>query len=449
MQLKECLNSPCGLDYMIENLDLQSSCARQLLMDSMYCNHPFILEAEYAVLKQFYAALGRKENQALWDALKGKLMDLKNIRHTLHRLWEQEVLDDLELFEVKHLALLVADVRLLLHHLGLDDVLHLPDVEKVVEVLDPEGLRMATFYIYNVYSEELAALREQWRAAAAYKEELFLQVSAKEAEIRERLCRQLRSSAEYLEQAQNVLARIDVLQAKVRQMQELNLCFPEVKSEGESCYRNLFHPKVKAALEVRNKAYQPVNIAFGGKPTLIVGANMGGKTVVLKSVALCQYLCQFAFGIPAESAQIVLKDDVVFCIGDHQDASDGLSSFAAEMQQTDMLIQEARRGKRLLALLDEPARTTNPAEGTALVRGLLEVLRTLPVSLLMATHYSLPFDGTQRCLKVRGMQDSGMDYTLEEVENGEVPREALRMAEHLGVDAGWLSASMRLLEDTK
>ena len=131
MQLKECLNSPCGLDYMIENLDLQSSCARQLLMDSMYCNHPFILEAEYAVLKQFYAALGRRENQALWDALKGKLMDLKNIRHTLHRLWEQEVLDDLELFEVKHLALLVADVRLLLHHLGLDDVLHLPDVEKV------------------------------------------------------------------------------------------------------------------------------------------------------------------------------------------------------------------------------------------------------------------------------------------------------------------------------
>ena len=448
MQLKECLDSPCGLEYMIDNLDLQSAYARRLLLESTGCNHAFILEMEYAVLKRFHAVLSRKENAPLWDALKAKLMELKDIRHTLNRLWVRETLDDLELFEVKHLALLVADVRLQLHHLGLDDAIHLPEVDRVVEVLDPEGLRMATFYVYDAYSEELAALRARWRAAKAYKEELFVQASEKEAEIRSELCRRLRSSAEYLEQAQNVLARIDVLQAKARQMLDMGLCFPEVETEGETSYRGLFHPKVKAVLESRGKVFQPVDIALGGKPTLIVGANMGGKTVVLKSVALCQYLCQFGFGIPAVSARVVLKDDVFFCMGDHQDDADGLSSFAAEIRRTDTLIREARKGTHLLALLDEPARTTNPAEGTVLVRALLEVLRPLPVSLLLATHYSLPSDGKHRCLKVRGMQEDGMDYALEEVADGKVPREALRMAEHLGVDAAWLAAAYHLLNNT-
>lgn len=447
MQLKECLNSPCGLDYLIENLDLQSSYARQLLLDSVCCNHAFILEAEYAVLKHFHASLSRRENAAKWETLKVKLMGLKDIRPTLNRLWVRETLDDLELFEVKHLALLVAEVRLQLHHLGLDTAVQLPDVDKVVEVLDPEGLRMATFCVYDAYSEELAALRAQWRAEGSCREELFVQVSEKEAEIREKLCRQLRSSAEYLEQAQNVLARIDVLQAKVRQMLDLKLCFPAVKTEGETAYRGLFHPKVKAALEAKGKAFQPVDIAFGARPTLIVGANMGGKTVVLKSVALCQYLCQFGFGLPAASAEVVLKDEVCFCIGDHQDETDGLSSFAAEMKQTDALIQTARRGVKLLALLDEPARTTNPAEGTALVRALLEVLRPLPVSLLMATHYSLPLDGGQRCLKVRGMQNEGMDYALEEVKDGKVPQEALHMARQLGVDNEWLDSASLLINN--
>ena len=173
---------------------------------------------------------------------------------------------------------------------------------------------------------------------------------------------------------------------------------------------------------------------------------MGGKSVVLKSVALCQYLCQYGFGIPAVQARIALKDEIHFCIGDHQSVTEGLSSFAAEMKMTDGLIRASRRGVRLLALLDEPARTTNPTEGTALVSALLQVLCRRGVSLLMATHYVVVGDHNCRCLKVKGFAQGKMDYSLIEVGNGEVPLEALRVAEQLGVDSEWIAAARSCLD---
>ena len=94
---------------------------------------------------------------------------------------------------------------------------------------------------------------------------------------------------------------------------------------------------------------------------------MGGKNVVLKTLTLCQYLFQYGVGIPAKNADIAVKDEVYFCIGDEQSIEKGLSSFAAEMKNIDAVIKASRGKRKLLALIDEPARTTNPKEGTALV----------------------------------------------------------------------------------
>ncbi len=40
---------------------------------------------------------------------------------------------------------------------------------------------------------------------------------------------------------------------------------------------------------------------------------MGGKTVALKSLCLCQYLFQFGFAVPAERAEMVPVENIVFC----------------------------------------------------------------------------------------------------------------------------------------
>ena len=171
---------------------------------------------------------------------------------------------------------------------------------------------------------------------------------------------------------------------------------------------------------------------------------MGGKTVVLKTLTLCQYLFQFGFGIPAGEATIALKDEIYFCIGDEQSVEKGLSSFAAEMKNIDAVIKASREGRKILALIDEPARTTNPVEGTALVSALLSVLAGDNVSLIMTTHYDIE-PGEARCLRVRGFDQGVMNYELVEVLDGEVPHEALNIAQSLGIDPQWLNKARALL----
>ena len=446
MQLKEYLESPCGLDYMLEQTELQSAYARQVLMETPFCTQCQELSAVYAQLRAFHAACADAEKGLVLDLLRVKLMGLKDIRRTLSRLAASECLDDLELYEVKFLALSASESAALLQRLGLSEQLPFPEVEEVIRILDPEGLRMATFYLYDAYSERLAVLRRQWREAGGLPEELMLQVSAEEAEIRQRLCAQLRPFAHELEAAQKAMAQADILLAKAELMRRYGLCIPEISEEGGCRYQGLFHPKVRDLLAAAGREFQPVDISFDHRPTLIVGANMGGKTVVLKSVALCQYLCQFGFGVPAVQARIALKEEVRFCIGDHQSVTEGLSSFAAEMKQMDALIRAARQGRRLLALLDEPARTTNPTEGTALVSALLQMLRQQGVSLLLATHYVIHGDEGCRCLKVKGLAQGRMDYALTEVRHGEVPLEALQVAEQLGIDPEWMAAARACLQ---
>lgn len=446
MQLKESLDSPCGLDYMLEQLELQSSYARRVLLETLFCTQAAELSGTYSRLRAFAAVCSDAAQLPVLDSLRVKLMGLKDIRHTISRLAASECLDDLELYEVKFLALSASESAGLLQRLGLSGQLPFPDVEEVIRILDPDGLRMATFYVYDSYSARLAELRRKWRESGELQEELMLLVNEEEARIRKELCVQLKPFAAALEAAQQAMANADILLAKAVLMMRYGLCIPEISEDGGCAYEGLFHPEVRDLLAASGKEFQPVDISFDSRPTLIVGANMGGKSVVLKSVALCQYLCQFGFGVPAAQARIALKDEIHFCIGDHQSVTEGLSSFAAEMKLTDGLIRASRRGVRLLALLDEPARTTNPTEGTALVSALLQILRQRGVSLLMATHYVVVGDHNCRCLKVKGFAQGKMDYSLMEVENGEVPLEALRVAEQLGVDPEWIAAAKSCLE---
>ena len=112
----------------------------------------------------------------------------------------------------------------------------------------------------------------------------------------------------------------------------------------------------------------------------------------------------------------------------------------------DELAKSVRAGRRVLALIDEPARTTNPVEGRAIVNGVLEFLADYEVPSLVTTHYN--GIAAPCCkLKVKGFSETNaeekitlknindfIDYSLEEVTTDEVPHEAIRIARILGID---------------
>jgi dsDNA-specific endonuclease/ATPase MutS2 len=443
VQLKNVIESPCGLRFMLDHLELQSGFARRWLLDLSMMTDGGDIDVCYATLRRFDDFVERADKTHL-DTLQFRLQGLKDIRTTIKNLSQGAVLDDIELFEVKHLAILSTDVAKLLTEQGMADVVEIPALDEVIGILDPDGMKIATFYIYDSYCAQLKDLRNQMRQNPEQQDDLLLQASELEEGVRKDLSRQLHPFAAAIEQAQIALARIDVNLAKALQMRQMALTFPTVPADGICRYEAMFHPQVKAALATRGRDFQPVDIAYGMTPTLITGANMGGKTVVLKTLTLCQLLFQFGFGIPAASAQIAVKDEIYFCIGDEQSVEKGLSSFAAEMKNIDAVIKASRENKKLLALIDEPARTTNPTEGAALVSALLKVLAGKDMSLVMTTHYDIE-PGEARCLRVRGFENGEMDYRLVEVQDGEVPHEALNIAASLGIDSEWIDTARSML----
>ena len=443
MQLKNVIESPCGLRYMIDQLELQSGYARRWLLDTEMMTRAEDIVVCYDALRHFVEFVERVDKIHI-DTLLFKLQGLKDIRTTIRNLAGKQVLDDIELFEVKHLAILAGDVAKLLKQHDLDSVVAIPPLDQVINVLDPDGMKIATFYIYDSYCEQLKQLRSQMRQQPDQQDDLILQADALEDSVRADLSERLRPFATAIEQAQLALARTDVLMAKAMQMRAMGLTFPELSLDGICRYEGIFHPQVQAAVTSHGRKYQPVDIAYGLQPTLITGANMGGKTVVLKTLTLCQLLFQFGFGIPAAQARIDVKDEIYFCIGDEQSVEKGLSSFAAEMKNIDAVIKASRENKKLLALIDEPARTTNPTEGAALVSALLRVLDGKDMSLVMTTHYDIE-PGKAHCLRVKGFENGEMDYRLVEVRDGEVPHEALNIAQNLGIDTEWIETARAML----
>ena len=431
---------------MLDQLELQSGFARRWLLDSPMMTQGDKIAAAYDVLHRF-AAFVEQTDKTHIDTLLFRLQGLKDIRTTIKNLHNHATLDDIELFEVKHLAILTTDIAKLLTQHGMADVVEIPALDEVISILDPDGMKIATFYIYDSYCAQLKDLRNQMRQHPEQQDDLLLQASELEDGVRKDLSNQLHPFATAIEQAQLALAQIDVNLAKARQMRQMGLTFPTLSNDSTTRYGAMFHPQVKEALAQHGRTFQPVDIAFGLRPTLITGANMGGKTVVLKTLTLCQLLFQFGFGIPAATAQIAVKDEIYFCIGDEQSVEKGLSSFAAEMKNIDAVIKASRENKKILALIDEPARTTNPTEGAALVTALLQVLAGKDMSLVMTTHYDIE-PGEARCLRVKGFENGTMDYQLVEVQDGEVPHEALNIAESLGIDSEWITTARTLLEDS-
>ena len=443
MQLKNVIDSPCGLRFMLDELELQSGFARRWLLDSSMMTQDEKIEAAYAILRRFDTFI-RQVDKTHIDTLLFRLQGLKDIRTTIKNLHNQAVLDDIELFEIKHLAILATDVAKLLGVHGMADAIVIPALDKVIDILDPDGMKIATFYIYDSYCAELKDLRVAMRQHPEDQDDLMLQASELEEGVRKDLSKQLHPFAADIEQAQIALAQIDVNMAKAIQMQKMGLVFPSLSHDATSQYESMFHPQVKNALAAHGREFQPVDIAYGMQPTLITGANMGGKTVVLKTLTLCQLLFQFGFGIPSAAARIAVKDEIYFCIGDEQSVEKGLSSFAAEMKNIDAVIKASRMNKKILALIDEPARTTNPTEGAALVSALLKVLSGKEMSLVMTTHYDIASNESRR-LRVKGFENGEMDYQLVEVQDGEVPHEALNIAQSLGIDSEWINMARCLL----
>ncbi len=446
--LKTVIDKIQGLRFIVDLLELKSGVGKRLLLSQPFITNQKQLETEFENLDLVLDLLNCDSKQIPFQSVFNKLYQVKDIHNTLIRVEKSEYLDDVEFFEIKSFAIVCQEISILNAQLEIG-FLKLPDLQSVIDILDPDQQNIPHFYIYSSYSKELLKLREDIKKVSCdnptVAEELRQKMVEVEDSIREKLSALLAPFASSLSAALHLLSYLDLLIAKAQVAQKYGFVRPAIQSNS-SKFEGLFNPQLKALLESKQKNYQPIDIELFNSPCLITGVNMGGKTVLLKTIGLVQYLFQFGFYIPAKVSQMSLVDEVLMSIGDDQSELNGLSSFASEMMKVDEIVRKSKTNKKILVLIDELARTTNPEEGKAIVNATLDILSNYNICCLVTTHYSgLRWNG--RRLAVRGLItdkltnqltikniNDFMDYTLIESNSKIATNQAIQIAKLLGVE---------------
>ena len=277
--------------------------------------------------------------------------------------------------------------------------------------------------------------------------------------VRQGLSREVARAAPVLRQGTESLGRLDILLAKALLSHQWQGVRPRLATAG-LCVAKGRHPLVEEDVSQQGHDYTPVSLTMLPGVTLITGPNMGGKTKTLETVGLLVALAQHGFMVPAAAMTFSPRRFVFYQAGDSTVPS-GLSAFAQELEATKSLLD--RRWEPGLALIDEFARSTNPAEGRALAAALAAELGDSELLTLFVTHYEglAPMSGAHQ-YQVRGLAGMAlfpgaegldslyryMDYRLERVDaNTPVPHHALEIGRMLGLDARLLERARAFLRE--
>jgi len=448
MVFKNVFSENSSMHFVNDQLQVTSGIGRSCLMNTPFMTDVEALNHELDLVQNMLDLLRQEGSQDFFRNIHEQFCQLNDIRPTVALMNSDTVFDDIQLFEIKKTAIIARRVAEILKSFSCSDF-PMEEMSELIDILDPEHTGIPHFYVYSAYSEKLRSLREQMRQTedSDEQEHLRFQAEGEEDHVRAELTTKIGRFKDALAHNLDALAHLDVIIAKAQLAQQWRACCPEISDA--TAFSQLRNPQVDEVLHEQGKQFQPIDISFGCETVLITGANMAGKSVLLKTLSMAQYLLQFGFFIPAEKAVMTIVDEVISSIGDNQSELSGLSSFAVEILTIDRIIKTAKRGVRVLALVDELARTTNPEEGKRLVHGFIRMAEELSITAIVTTHYSGIHTDCRR-LRVRGLKLDGkpaitarnignyMDYSLVETTDAEVPKEALTIAELLDVDADFI-----------
>lgn len=469
------------------------------------------------------------ENKEFTRNISSIFAHIKDLRQSIKKANANGILSEVELFEIKQFLILVKELDNLLkeHNIHLWEDMEIYPIEKLEKLLDPENTGIATFYIYDSYSEDLKKIRQDKREIEKniksekkqLRESIELELNIKlrpdntiviskenekiieklenhpnlnyisetymnikyclkptneinllerqllilkgkeekeEFKIREYLSKEIGKHSKKIFKNMASMGKIDFILAKSQLALEMKATKPEIIDTHCIKIVEGRHPIVEKNLKSKGLKFTPININLKQGISCITGANMGGKTVSLKLVGLLTAMAQYGLMVPAKSMTIGLSQFIKTSIGDLQSTDQGLSTFGGEIKLISNAIEKAN--EKGLILIDELARGTNPEEGYAISKSIVEYLKDKKSITLITTHYdnigntegvvhlqviglsNVDFNKLDMEIK-ENLEDEiniinkYMDYRLKIIDENttDVPRDAINIAKIMGL----------------
>ncbi|MEQ1605262.1 MAG: DNA mismatch repair protein MutS [Pyrinomonadaceae bacterium] len=226
---------------------------------------------------------------------------------------------------------------------------------------------------------------KEWEQKVLGAEERILQIETDLfKQVRATVCAETR----LLQSTARAFATLDCLCALAETAARRNYVCPVLHDGDEIEIKNGRHPVVEASL---GSSFIPNDLLLNNstdRMLIITGANMGGKSTVLRQIAITQILGQIGSFVPATSASLPIVDRIWTRVGASDDLASGRSTFMVEMTETAAILHNAT--PRSLVLLDEIGRGTSTFDGLSIAWAVAEHLHNSPersAKTMFATHY--------------------------------------------------------------
>ena len=286
---------------------------------------------------------------------------------------------------------------------------------------------------------EIVELHNQKREAQAA-------LRREEARIRSLLSKALGEQCDEIVAGLEAAWSLDLVAARMGLGCQLGASIPQVGDEGIIEIDGAKHPLLvlaEGSVVANGLSLTP---EFPG--LVLTGPNAGGKTVALKTLALAALFVRAGIPFPAKQGlRFDFFSRIVADIGDAQRLSEGLSTFSAHMLTLKKALDLA--APNCLVLLDELAVGTDPTQGAALARVVLQDLVDAGARVVTTTHYTelkgLPaIDSRFRGAAV-AFSDGRPTYSLRMGELG--LSHAFAIASQMGLSADLISRAKAALSE--
>ncbi|MFW9960406.1 MAG: helix-hairpin-helix domain-containing protein [Candidatus Thorarchaeota archaeon] len=193
----------------------------------------------------------------------------------------------------------------------------------------------------------------------------------------------------------------------------------EYSGVGVQGANNLF--LVESHLKGKHGKVQPIDYSIGKTPfqpvgtngencALLSGANSGGKTTTIQTLAQIVTMAQSGFPVPAKQAYVPVFEELYFFYKSRGMVSAG--AFETTLKQfAEIVVSE----KSKLALFDEVEAITEPGSAANVIAGLIEILQSDPkTSTVICSHLAREIqEVTSVPLRIDGIEARGLDENLE------------------------------------